>query len=98
MIMLFPACGSDLANRSGLPKCHHSSIYGPDEGVWYNLVTWELLCQNTHCGKGPLMAFNLKERSSVVLDHCYPLPHLSYLKLGEKEEVWWFANVFFPSR
>lgn len=51
------------------------------------LTPGKLLCQNTHCGKGPLMASNLKERSSVVLDHCYPLPHLTYLKLGEMEGV-----------
>lgn len=26
MAALFPACGTDLANRSGPPKCHHSTI------------------------------------------------------------------------
>lgn len=30
VIMLWPACGSDLANRSGAPKCYHSTII-PDQ-------------------------------------------------------------------
>lgn len=33
------------------------------------------------------MASTLRKRSSVVLDHCYLLPHLTYLKLGEMEGV-----------
>ncbi len=47
MALLWPAFGPDLANRSGLPKCHHSPLHvgqiiiphvprcGPDLGQQY---------------------------------------------------------------
>lgn len=84
LVMPWTASSSDLTNRSG-PKCHQ--YMGQMRVSGTILTPGKLLCQNTHCGKGPLMASNLKERSSVVLDHCYPLPHLTYLKLGEMEGV-----------